>query len=751
MQTNHVKMLYDIGELNSLFAKSVNIETFLQKIVEMVARHMNTDVCSIFLYDEASKEIVLKATIGLKPESVNNVKLKLGEGLVGLSLLDAKPIYEKSGPENPNYKFYPGINEELYLSFLAVPILRGNIKIGVLVVQKTEGKTFEEQDILALRVTASQLASMIENIKFIITSPQKPDQVKKAVNLEKLKFIKGKSASEGFAYSEVTTVDVENVHELMQDINFTKKYSIKDFDKAIKATEQQLEMLQKKVEEKLSDAASLIFSAHLLILKDEVFTGSMRKLIENGENPPFAIIKKYKEYKDIFSESQNQLIREKILDIEDLTKRIINNLLYRDTIKTRYKDRIAVVREIFPSELLIMSAEDIKGIILVSGGVSSHVSILARSLKIPVVIADSPELLELPDKTMAIIDAELGNVYINPSKEIVIKYNEQKKARVEISKEENLNAPSVTTEGIKINLMVNINLLSDLKNIQGVYNDGIGLYRTEFPFIIRNDFPTEEEQFVIYKKLVQDMDNKPVTFRTLDIGGDKVLSYYEVAHEENPFLGMRSIRFSLTHREIFKQQIRAILRAGYKSNIKIMFPMISSLDEFLISRDIVYDCIRELNKQSITHISNPEIGMMVEIPSLVSIIDDIAKEADFLSIGTNDLIQYTLAVDRTNEKVADLYIPHHPAILNSLKTIADAGKKYNIEVSICGDMASNINYIPFLLGIGILNLSVDSMYLPKVKRVLSKISIKDAEKFAALLLSKSKISEIEQILNSINN
>ncbi len=750
MKTDHIKMLYDIGELNKLFTESISIESFLQKIVEMVSKHMNAEVCSIYLYDETIKELVLKATVGLAAESINNVRLKLGEGLVGLSLQNMEPICEKCGTDNPNFKYYPGIDEELYESFLAAPILRGNIRIGVLVVQRAEGKIFGDQDIMALSATASQLASMIENIKYIIAPNQSIVEPESPVDLGKLKFVKGRSASNGFAYKETVIVNRESFLEIARYLNTGKNYSINDFDNAIQATGMQLEQLQKKVEEKLADAASLIFSAHLLMLKDISFTGAMRTLIEEGVNPTEAVIKKYLEYRDVFLNSPSPLIREKVQDIEDLAKRILDNLAGKGINITRYNGRIAILRDILPSDLLAMSAEDVAGIILVSGGVTSHVSILARSLHIPVVIADVPELLKLPADAKALIDAELGNIYINPSEDIINSYTLKNRVRSSIYKSGLLKKPSYLTDGARINLKVNINLLSDLKNIEGIYTDGVGLYRTEFPFIIRNDFPSEEEQVFIYKKLVSGMQNKPVTFRTLDIGGDKVLSYYQISREENPFLGMRSIRFSLRHREIFKQQIRAILRAGYNSEIKIMFPMISSLDEYITSRDIVFECIHELEQEGIEHKSDPEIGIMVEIPSIVNIIEDMAKNVDFLSIGTNDLIQYTLAVDRTNEKVADLYVAHHPAILRSLKKISDAGKFNNIDVSICGDMAGDERYIPFLIGIGIHTLSVDSIYLPKVKKLISMISFKDAERIADEMLLKDRITDIDNIINSQN-
>ena len=750
MHTDHVKMLYDISELNNLFAESISIESFLQKIVQMVADHVNAEVCSIYMYNESDKELVLKATVGLKSDSINNVKLKLGEGLVGLSLLNRTPVCEKCGEENPNFKFYPGIDEELFKSFLAVPILRGNIRIGVMVVQRSEGKEFAEQDILALRATASQLASMIENIKYIMSPDQKLYESEEETDFEELKFIKGRTGSAGYAYSNVVIINKEQSTDFLLNLHTEAHYTVDDFDAALKTTEIQLENLQEKVEEKLEDAASLIFSAHLLMLKDTSFTGSMRKLIEEGEKPLKAILKIYNDYREIFRNSPSPLIQEKVQDVEDITKRIINNLAQKDEAVKAYSDRIAVVKDILPSELLAMSAENIKGIILVSGGVTSHVSILARSLGIPLVIVDRPELLKLTSETKVLIDADLGNVYINPDGDIVDSFERKKKDRCKIYSPELLSGPSLTNDGKRVLVMANLNLLSDLKNIREIDNDGIGLYRTEFPFIIRNNFPSEEEQFFIYGKLVREMGDKPVTFRTLDIGGDKILSYYQIDKEENPFLGMRSIRFSLSHRDIFKQQIRAILRAGFKYRIKLMFPMISSIDEFLSSKELVSECITELAKEGFEHNSSPEIGIMVEIPSIVNIIEAMAEEADFFSIGTNDLIQYTLAVDRTNEKVADLYIPHHPAILKSLKRIADAGIKSGIDVSICGDMASDIRYIPFLIGIGIPILSVDSGYLPKVKSFISNLSFKEAENIANKMLSKNRISEIDEVIQSLD-
>jgi phosphotransferase system, enzyme I, PtsP len=298
-------------------------------------------------------------------------------------------------------------------------------------------------------------------------------------------------------------------------------------------------------------------------------------------------------------------------------------------------------------------------------------------------------------------------------------------------------------------VMVNINLLSDLALPGEEIADGVGLYRTEFPFIIRNDFPSEEEQFFVYRKLVEGMKGKPVTIRTLDIGGDKILTYYDDARENNPFLGMRSIRFSLAHRDIFRQQIRAILRAGHNADLRIMFPMIASMEDFIESKAIVTDCARELGEEGIPHNAAPPVGMMVELPSAVMVIEDLAREAAFFSIGTNDLVQYTLAVDRTNEKVAHLYVPHHPAVLRSIKRIADAGRAAAIEVSVCGDMANSVRYLPFLIGAGITAFSVDSVYLPRVKRAIAGINRAEAASAAGRILLLKSLREVEELLPEI--
>jgi phosphotransferase system enzyme I (PtsP) len=740
------QLLHDINELNHLFRNSASIETLLNKAVEMVAERTQSAVCSIYLYDPQEQELTLRATKGLNPESVGHVRLKLGQGLTGLALKEMRPICETDASRNPSYKYFPGIFEERYDAFLAMPIARGISRLGVLVLQRGTGQSFCDEDITALEIVASQLANIIENAQFIlgIHEPRRPAVKEPA---PAMKFIKGKVAAEGYAYAPAMIVDKQKSLALFLHRDFARTYRLEDFTAAVACTERQLEELQAQVEHQLSDAASLIFAAHLMILKDKEFMGRITQRIERGVNAPAAVAEVATDYMQALVTSSNAHMREKVNDIEDLAIRLINNLLREGEQVNVHKDHIVITQGLFPSDLLKLSSEGVKAIVLVGGGITAHISILARSLNIPMVIVNTFELLDVPDETPILVDAEMGNLYVDPDEEIVRRFQEQRKARLTLDEQKRLMKPQTTTaDGTRVQLMVNINLLSDLKLASELHCDGIGLYRTEFPFIVRTMFPTEAEQYVIYRKLVESMPGRPVTLRTLDAGGDKILSYYHDIEEQNPAMGMRSIRFSLRNRAIFGEQLRAILRAGAGADLRIMFPMISSVDEFTQARDAVYEAREQLARQGIAHHPDPRLGIMVELPSVADLMADFAKEVDFFSIGTNDLIQFVLGVDRTNESVADLYLPHHPAMLRMLNRIVRAAVDAGRDISICGDMAHQPPYIPFLLGIGVRTLSVDPIYLLRTQQTIAAVSMGDAEALARSVLAQSRIGGVEALL-----
>ena len=742
------QLLYDINELNHLFRDSASIETLLNKAVEMVAQRTDSAVCSIYLYDPQEQELTLRATKGLNPESVGQVRLKLGQGLTGLALKEMRAVCETDASHNPNYKYFPGIFEERYDAFLATPITRGVSRLGVLVLQRNTGQSFCEEDITTLETVTSQLANIIENAQFLLGMHEPHRETVKSVPAE-LRFIKGKAASEGFAYAPSMILARENTLALFLHHDFGKTYTLEDFRSAVAATESQLEELQEQVEHKLSDAASLIFTAHLMILKDREFIGKITRRIESGANAPAAVAGMATDYMQGFLASNNAYMREKINDIEDLAVRLINNLIREGEEVSVHKDHVVITQGLFPSDLLKLASEGAKAIVLVGGGVTAHISILARSLDIPMVIVNTHEMLSLPDGTPVLVDAQVGNVFIDPDNSILERFTSQQRARLTLDEQKRLMRPfTATTDGARVQLLANINLLSDLKVACELHCDGVGLYRTEFPFLIRTTFPTEAEQYVIYRKLVESMQDRPVTFRTLDAGGDKILSYYHDIQEQNPALGMRSIRFSLRNKAIFIEQLRAILRAGAGGDLRIMFPMISSVEEFHEAREVVYEAIEQLEKQGIEHHEKPKLGMMVELPSIIDLIDDFAREAEFFSIGTNDFIQFMLGVDRTNESVADFYLPHHPSVLRALNRIVYSVLEHGREISICGDMAHHPEYIPFLLGIGVNAFSVDPVYLLRTQQVITTTSLGYAQSLARSVLAQSRIGDIAALLQT---
>jgi len=750
IKRDHTKLICDVGEITGLFHDAPSMEEFLQKITGMVTRHMECEVCSIYLYYADQHELVLKATKGLNPVSINKVRMKIGEGLTGLALKEKRSICEGQARNNPNFRFFPGIGEEKFESFLAVPILRGSTEIGVMVIQSEKKDYFSSEDMQVFRAITIQLAATIETARLLITLNDKKEDTQASV-LKELKFIQGRCGSEGIAFGTTMIINESLTDMRYYQSDSTKQYTEADLHRALEETERQLGDLQIKLEATLLDMTALIFTAQILMLKDKGFTDAIFSLIKGGMNPPQAIIEVVNDYVSKFSRIEDTYLREKIYDVKDVGRRLLENLTGHAQAQHDYQGKIVIARELFPSDALKLFSQKIKGIILLTGGATSHVAILARSLNMPLVVTNEMALLSLGVTTEVLLDAYVGSIHIDPDPLVKAKVMQRDELNRNISDlKKMVRERPMTSDGIGVKLMANINLLGDLKAANEFKADGVGLYRTEFPFMIRSNFPSEEEQFLIYRRLVDGMPGKEITLRTLDIGGDKILAYSDYGKEENPFLGLRSIRLSLKHTDVFIAQLRAILRSGAGKRIRILFPMISSLDEFLQSKNIVQECIHQLKNERKEFIENPPLGVMIELPSMLEVIDEMAQEADFFSIGTNDLIQYMLAVDRTNDRVAQMYLPHHPSVLRALKKIVNAGLKHGKEVSICGDMANDPKYLSLLLGLGIRCFSMDARYLPRMHERLRQLSIKECEKLTQEVLAQSQISRITQILDNVH-
>ncbi len=748
MSRNYAKLICDVSDLSNILSDHEDLRVFLKNIADMIASHMQSEVCSIYLYDDATQQLVLKATKGLHLAAIDHVKLGLGEGLTGLSLKEIRPICETQASRHRQYRYFPKIGEEPYESFLAVPLARGRNRIGVLVVQSRKKNYFQEQDIQIFQAIASQLANTLETFKMLVGLRQ-AGASPILQNSQTIKFVKGRSSASGCVLAKIGFWrQTQDLNEYLKTLE-VKNEKIEDLFRAIQRSQKQLQDAQRYIEDALSDAASLIFTAQMLILKDHDFVQLMQSLIDQGRDVGQAIVQAVHVYVKKFDAMTSDYLKEKKFDVMDVGLRLLRNLSDDQQGEDFFNNKIVIVKNLLPSDLLKLRAEGAVGVIVLSGGVTSHVSILARSLNLPMVICEESELLSLPDSTEILLDASHGNIYINPSEDVIVPFKSRLAHKESCIEEiESIQESTLTQDKQRVRLLANINLLSDLKTARDVKAEGIGLYRTEFPFIVRSSFPSEEEQFVVYRKVCEGMEGKEITFRTLDIGGDKVLSYYDHDQEENPFLGMRSIRFSLRHQDIFCEQIRAILRAGVGQDLKIMFPMISSVDEFLESRDQVLLCIKQLNDREIPSHSKPKLGMMIELPSVAATIEDYVDVADFFSIGTNDFIQYMLAVDRTNEKVADLYLPYHPAVLRSIQHIASVVLSKNKDLSVCGQMAQDERYLEFFLGIGIRVFSLDPATMPKVQKIIREKSSQQVVEKAQQMLSRSTISELRKYMEA---
>jgi phosphotransferase system, enzyme I, PtsP len=745
-----IELICSIAELSGLFHGEKGTKRFLLKVVKTVSRHMKSDVCSVYLYEEKSKRLNLVATEGLNRELTGNLTLKYGEGLVGTAMKEIRTILEADGTLHPLFKTIENSYEEKYKAFLAVPITRGLNRIGVLVLQHSLEGYFDSIDARALEAIAGQLAATLENARLLIDI-SRIEQVSTISGEQESRLFKGKKVVEGIAMGQICYMDDSHKegHLSLEDQKLYRD-GIEAFQEALKKAENQLLQLQEKMNEELSDIASMIFSAHLLMLQDEAFSGQMAKLIEEGTPACLAVELVVNSYIEIFMASDNSRLQEKVQDVRDLGHRLQRNLSLKEKEQGNYRHQIIIARDLLPSELLKLTAQKAEGIVLLGGGASAHISILAKSLGVPLIYVENDEVLKLPEYSETILDANQGNLIILPDDETRERYEKVSKTVGEMRRiGDTVHEQTHTANGERVYLRAAINLLNDVKAAREIKAEGVGLYRSEFPFLIRSDFPSEEEQYRVYKQVFEGMEGNPVTLRTLDVGGDKILSYMPDNQGDNPFLGLRAIRFLLQNKKVFVGQLKAMLRAGEGHDLRIMFPLISSVDDYRAAVRMVRKSMGFLDRDGLSYNRNPKLGMMIELPSAVILIDQLTAEADFLSIGTNDLIQYLLGVDRTNSSVASFYQGEHPAVLKAVKTIVDGALRNDCAYSVCGNLTNDTNMIYFFLGVGIRSFTVEPHRLPQLQKFIGKVDLKKAEEDCEKILNLSTVEEVKTYLEKV--
>jgi phosphotransferase system enzyme I (PtsP) len=723
-----------LGRLSGLFEKSDSIEGFLREVADGVASFLEADTCTVLLVDEERGELLLSATSGGRDTRFAR-QLREGTGLVTEVLRQQSPRIGEEADEAGGRR-----------SVAAVPIRRGPVLTGVIVLEHHRPGHFDEGHLNALKTVASHLAATLENATLLIEIRDRGG-VRIGPSREAPALVTGRSVSEGIALGQLfPLVSLYVVHERTPRGLPPGGSPEQAYRSALEASKKQLELLQSRIERDSQDLASFIFSSHLLMLNDDDFAGEILRKIQGGLAPAAAVIEVVNRYAGLFSRMEDPRFQEKAQDVRDVGHRILANLEGIEEETADYHGHVVLAADLYPSELVKLAVQNVEGIAYQGTTPTAHISILARSLGVPVLATEDPRLADIPPGTFVLLDATGGRLHVE-SRERLRKQFDTLAASAEPPACTPEEEEAVRRMGVRV--MANINLLAELGSAAACRADGIGLYRSEFPFILRYDFPSEEEQYLIYRKIVQSMPEGEVILRTFDLGGDKLMPSWE--RESNPFLGVRGIRFSLSRRELFRDQLRAMLRAGAGAGARlgIMFPMISSVDEYLEAREELRQCRRDLAREGVEHNASPRIGAMVELPSAVEAISELAQEADFLSIGTNDLVMYLLAVDRTNERLGKLYLNHHPMVLRALKRIVDGVGERIGELSACGDAASYPSMSLFLTGLGIRKLSVDPRHIPRVRKRLAAYSLEQAEKIAAEMLSIVRVADIEEYVRSL--
>lgn len=564
------------------------------------------------------------------------------------------------------------------------------------------------------------------------------------------KELKGIAASDGIAIAKAYLLVEPDLSYEKTEVTDVES-EVKRFESALEVSRTELSMIREKAAKDLGEDKAQIFDAHLLVLNDPELTGPIEESIKNSKtNAETALQETTDMFIGMFESMDNEYMRERAADIKDVRKRVLSHLLGVTIPNPALIDEevVVVAADLTPSDTAQLNRNFVKGFVTDIGGRTSHSAIMARSLEIPAVVGTKEVTASVAKNDIVIIDGLEGNVIIHPTEEQIAHYEKIKSdfALQQAEWDKLKNEKTVSKDGVHVEFAANIGTPNDLEGVISNGGEAVGLYRTEFLYMGRDNFPTEEEQFEAYKAVVSGMDGKSVVVRTLDIGGDKTLPYLELPEEMNPFLGFRAIRLCFANEELFRTQLRALLRASVYGNLKIMFPMIATVNEFRQARDILLDEKAKL-KAAGTEVSDSiELGIMIEIPAAAVLADQFAKEVDFFSIGTNDLIQYTMAADRMNERVSYLYQPYNPSILRLVKMVIDASHKEGKWTGMCGEMAGDQTAVPLLLGLGLDEFSMSASSILKSRSLIKRLDQSEMVKLAEEALNKSTAEEVVELV-----
>ncbi len=709
----------------------------LSLLVTQTKQAMKTQCCSLYLLEE--QQLVLSATDGLASEAVGKVKMPLTQGLVGLVAQREEPINLADAHQHPRFKRFKEASEEGYRAFLAVPIIYQKQILGVLVVQQTNERQFSESEEAFLMTLAAQLAMTVREQRHKDVVSRTDEQM----------LYSGTKAASGIVIGHALVlggdIDIIQAKQRCEDID----NELVLLGQALKSCRETISSLSQRFDFEQEVEVQSIFSALLLLLEDSSLGGEYRQEVLQGWTAVSAVSQVSQKYIDQFLQMDDAYLKERASDIRELGQRVLRELIEPQRINLELDVPVVLVtKEATATMLAEFPRHKLVGIVTETGGVNSHAAILARAMGVPAIIGVEGVLKAGLDGKQVIVNADRGQLLVTPTETMVNEYRSlisaQRALADKFAKE--LPLPAQTTDGKRVHLYLNAGLLSSLSSEIAEGADGIGLYRTEIPFMLQSRFPSEAEQVDVYRQVLQAAEQRPVVMRTLDVGGDKPLPYFPIA-EENPFLGWRGIRLSLDHPELFLVQLRAMLQAAQSGHqLHILLPMVSSLDEIDQALAYLEQAYQELRIDSGLNLQRPKVGIMLEVPALLYQMREVAMKVDFVSVGSNDLTQYLLAVDRNNPRVSALYDCYHPGILRALQRARKDCYQYDLPISICGELAGEPIGVILLIAMGYEQLSMNQGSLAKINYLIRRVSVADLSELLDVALSLNNGAEVKQLV-----
>jgi phosphotransferase system enzyme I (PtsP) len=722
-----------LRRLREVMAEPVSAQERLDKIVVLIAANMVAEVCSVYVL-RVDATLELYATEGLNRDAVHHTVLRSDEGLVGLVASQATAINLSNAQAHPAFAFRPETGEEIYHSVLGVPVLRAGNTLGVLVVQNRAKRTYSEEEVEALQTTALVLAEMIASGELsALALPGAEPAARRSLHLS------GAALSEGIALGHVV------LHEPRVVVT---NYIADDVTKELKHLESAIEALRTDLDQLLEhgDVADGgehrdVLEAYRMFAHDRGWAHKLEEAVMTGLTAEAAVERVQSDTRARMLRQTDPYLRERLHDLDDLANRLMRQLTGRDHAPSREnlpENAVLVARSMGPAALLDYDRKRLRGLVLEEGGPNSHVAIVARALGIAAV-GEIDNATGIADPGDAIIvDGSAGDVHLRPLPDLEAAYAERVRLRARRQQQYQAlrDLPCVTKDGVEITLLINAGLSVDLPHIADTGAAGIGLFRTELQFMVAPNFPRASEQYTLYRAVLDAADDKPVTFRTLDIGGDKVLPYMRNIEEENPALGWRAIRLGLDRPALLRTQLRALLRAAGGRSLKVMFPMIAAVTEFDQAKELVERELTHLRRHGHKLPDEVEVGSMVEVPSLLYQLDELLEHVDFLSVGSNDLVQFLYAVDRGNPRVSGRFDPLSAPVLRALKDIADKSRQYSKPVTVCGELASQPLGALALTALGYRSLSLTPSAVGPVKAMLLDLDCRKVTEFLNPLIEK---------------